>query len=131
MSFCLLSVCLSRLDVCVCMYVCIEVTLRAFQLGQGEGPIGLVGPISQPRGTIDIVSLMLDHTSALVCVFWSSFILGNYGSPVSSCRRYSDTPGLWHTQSNELITCIKIINKLHNQYYLPSSLHTLESSVNL
>ena len=38
------------------MYVCIEVALcgmpmeRAIQLGQGEGPIGIVGPISQPRG---------------------------------------------------------------------------------
>ena len=30
---------------------------RAFQLGQGEGPIGLVGPISQPRGTIGTASL--------------------------------------------------------------------------
>ena len=35
---------------------------RAFQLGQGEGPIGLVGPIFQPRGTIGTASLMLDHT---------------------------------------------------------------------
>ena len=31
-------------------------------MDQGEGPIGLAGPISQPRGTIDTVSLMLDHT---------------------------------------------------------------------
>ena len=29
---------------------------RAFQLGLGEGPIGLVGPISQPRGIIDTAS---------------------------------------------------------------------------
>ena len=28
----------------------------------GEGPIGLVGPISQPRGTIDTTSLTLGHT---------------------------------------------------------------------
>ena len=37
---------------------------RAFQLGQGEGPIGLVGPISQPLGTIGTASLTLDHTYA-------------------------------------------------------------------
>ena len=29
----------------------------AVQLGQGEGPIGIVGPISQPRGTIGTASL--------------------------------------------------------------------------
>ena len=28
----------------------------AIQLGQGEGPIGLVGPIAQPRGTNDTAS---------------------------------------------------------------------------
>ena len=38
---------------------------RAFQLGQGEGPIGIVGPISQPRGAIDTASLMLDHIYTL------------------------------------------------------------------
>ena len=37
---------------------------RAFQLGLGEGPIGLVGPISQPRGTIDTASRTLGHTNA-------------------------------------------------------------------
>ena len=41
----------------------------AFQLGQGERPIGLVGPISQPRCTIDTASLTLDHTYALVRAF--------------------------------------------------------------
>ena len=49
----------------VCMYVCMYRGRpswrcpwdRAFQLGQGEGPIGLVGPISQPRGTNDTASL--------------------------------------------------------------------------
>ena len=57
----------------VCMYVCMYIGRpswrypwdRAFQLGQGEGPIGLVGPISQPRGTINTASLTLDHTYAL------------------------------------------------------------------
>ena len=39
---------------------------QAFQLGEGEGPIGLVGPISQPRGTIGNASLTLDHTCALM-----------------------------------------------------------------
>ena len=68
---------------------------RAFQLGQGEGPIGLMGPISQPRSTNDTALLMLGHTCALVCVFWPNFTLGSYGCPVSSCRRYSDTPGPW------------------------------------
>ena len=38
---------------------------REIQLGLGEGPIGIVDPISQPRGTNDTVSLMLDHTHAL------------------------------------------------------------------
>ena len=33
-----------------------------FQLGQEEGLIGLVGLISQPRGTIDTASLTLGHT---------------------------------------------------------------------
>ena len=54
----------------VFMYVCKEVALRGdahgiltFQLGQGEGPIGLVGPICQPRGTIDTASLTLGHTN--------------------------------------------------------------------
>ena len=42
---------------------------RVFQLGQGEGPIGLMGPISQPRGTIGTASLTLDHTCALICAF--------------------------------------------------------------
>ena len=32
---------------------------RAFQLGQGEGPIGLVGLKSQPRGTNGTASLTL------------------------------------------------------------------------
>ena len=42
---------------------------RAFQLGQGEGPIGLVHPISQPRGTNGTASLTLNHTYALICAF--------------------------------------------------------------
>ena len=41
----------------------------AFQLGQGEGRIGLVGPISQSRGTNGTSSLTLDHTYALMCAF--------------------------------------------------------------
>ena len=69
------------------MYVCIEVALRGdahgigrpsgpgggthqksgsnVPTGPGEGLIGIVGPISQPRGTIDTGSLTLDHTYAL------------------------------------------------------------------
>ena len=50
---------------------------RAFQLGQGEEPIGIVDPISQPRGTIDTASLTLGHTYALVYAFWSNFNLGS------------------------------------------------------
>ena len=46
----------------------------AFQLGQWEGPIGLVGPKS---GTNITASLMLGHTCALVCVFWPNFNLGS------------------------------------------------------
>ena len=61
----------------VCMYVYMYrgcpswncPLLRAVQLGQGEGLIGIVGPISQPHGTIDTASLTLDRTYALVCVF--------------------------------------------------------------
>ena len=34
------------------------------QLGMGEGPIGIVGPISQPRGTIDNMSRTLTRTNA-------------------------------------------------------------------
>ena len=58
------------------MYVFIEVSpygdahvIGPFQLGQGEGPIGLVGPITQPRGIIDTASLTLDHTYARLCAF--------------------------------------------------------------
>ena len=53
----------------VCMYSGVPSwncpLLRVVQLGQGEGPIGIVGPISQPHGTIDTASLTLDHTCAL------------------------------------------------------------------
>ena len=52
-------------------YVCIKVALRGDAHGigrsnwaKGEGPIGLVGPISQPRGIIDTTSLTLGHTNA-------------------------------------------------------------------
>ena len=37
---------------------------RAFQLGLGEGPIGIVDPISQPRDTIDTASSTLICTHA-------------------------------------------------------------------
>ena len=43
----------------------------AVQLGQAEGPIGLVGLIFQPRGTINTASLTLGHTNA-----WANFNLG-------------------------------------------------------
>ena len=62
-------VCFSHL-----MYVCIEVALRGVpmgsgvKLGPGEGPIEIVGPMSQPRGTIDTASRTLDHTHARMCV---------------------------------------------------------------
>ena len=65
------------------MYVCIEVALceddhgmGAFQLGQGEGPIGIVGPISQPRVIIDAASLTLGLTNAQG-VFRTNFNLGS------------------------------------------------------
>ena len=38
--------------------------LRAFQLDQGEGPIGIVSPMSQPHSTIDTVSRTLSCTHA-------------------------------------------------------------------
>ena len=39
---------------------------RAVQLGQGEVPIGIVGPMSQPRDIIDATSLTLYRTKALM-----------------------------------------------------------------
>ena len=39
--------------------------LRAVQLSLGDRPINKVGPMSQPRGTIDTASRMLYHTHAL------------------------------------------------------------------
>ena len=53
----------------VCMYRGRPSWDRAFHLGQGEGPIGIVGSISQPRGIIDTASLMLGHTRALMWIF--------------------------------------------------------------
>ena len=56
-------------DVCVCMYRGHPSWRcpwdRVFQLGLGEGPIGIVGPMSQPRGTIDTASRTLVHTCTL------------------------------------------------------------------
>ena len=53
------------------MYVFIEVALRGDAHGIrrsnwaiGKEHIGLVGPISQPHGTIDTASLTLSHTNA-------------------------------------------------------------------
>ena len=68
---------LQHVYVCMYGYVCMHRGRRlwkspwdwAFQLGQGEGPIGLMGPISQSRGTIDTASLTMDNTNALVCIF--------------------------------------------------------------
>ena len=41
------------------MYVCIELALGGLPMesGQWEGPIGIVGTISQSRGTIETASL--------------------------------------------------------------------------
>ena len=49
---------------------------RAVQLGQGEGLIGIVGPMSQPRGTIDTGSLALNHTHAFNMRFLRQFYSG-------------------------------------------------------
>ena len=43
--------------------------LRAIQLGQGEGPIGIVGPMSQTRSIIDTASRTLDHTNTFLMYF--------------------------------------------------------------
>ena len=64
-----------------CMYVCMYrgrpswkcPWKGAVQLGQGEGPIGIVGLISQPRGIIDTASRTLQRTSTLLCVFRGNF----------------------------------------------------------
>ena len=60
----------------VWMYVCIEVALRGDAHGigrsnwaKGEGPIEIVGPISQPRGTIGTSSLTPDYTCTFICAF--------------------------------------------------------------
>ena len=66
-----------RVLLLTCMYVCIRRGRPswncpwegAIQLGQGEGPIGIVGPISQPRGTNGTASLTLERTSAPLCTF--------------------------------------------------------------
>ena len=64
------------------MYACIEVSLCGVpmgsdvQLGLGEGPIGIVGPMSQPRGTIDTASRTLAHICTLVCAFCSQLYSG-------------------------------------------------------
>ena len=67
---------------------------RAFQLGQGEGPIGIVGPISQPRGTIDTASLTLERTNALVVLFSEpTLIWAAKGDQFPHEWRDSVTPG--------------------------------------
>ena len=53
------------------------------ELGQGEVPIGLVGPISQPCGTIGTMSHTLIPTCAQ-CAFRINFALGSYGWPAPS-----------------------------------------------
>ena len=65
-------------------YVCMEAALcgithcsRAVQLGLGEGPIGVAGPISQPRGIIDTVSRVLDHTCAINVRFLNQLTVGS------------------------------------------------------
>ena len=48
-----------RVEIFVCMYVCIELALGGLPMesGQWEGPIGIMGTISQSRGTIETASL--------------------------------------------------------------------------
>ena len=79
--FNILGLTVLRLVMCVCMYRgCPSGRCpwdQAFQLGQGEGPIGIVGQISQPRGIIDTASLTPDRTRALVYAFWADFNLGS------------------------------------------------------
>ena len=67
------------------MYViCVEVDLvevpmeSGVQLGLGEGPINKVGPMSQPRGTINTASRTLICTYP-ICIFQINFNLGSYG----------------------------------------------------
>ena len=50
---------------------------RAFQLGLGEGPIGIVGPMSQPRGTNDTASHTLVHTCTPSVLSVTNFTLGS------------------------------------------------------
>ena len=67
---------------------------RALQLDLGEGPIRIVGPMSQPRGTIDTASLMLDHTHA-----FNKGCLDN--STMTTLERESPLPVL-----TELMRCV-------------------------
>ena len=47
------------------------------KLGLGGGSIGIVGPMSQPRGIIATVSLTLDHIilTHSICIFCDNFTL--------------------------------------------------------
>ena len=68
---------------------------RAFQLGQGEGPIGIVGPISQPRNIIDTMSHTLQLTNTLLCVFRGNFYSRQLRRSASSYleEHYCTRPG--------------------------------------
>ena len=51
--------------------------LRALQLGLGEGPIGIMGRTSQPRGTIDTASCTLVYACTLSVLSVTNFTLGS------------------------------------------------------
>ena len=78
------------------MYVCMYRSrplwnfplLRAIQLGLGEGAIGIVGPLSQPSGTIHTASLTLYHTHALNVCFLKQLYsrLGVIMFPIKDCK---------------------------------------------
>ena len=45
--------------------------LWAVQLGLGEGPVGIMGPMSQPRGTIDTATRTLDNGPGVTLLLFS------------------------------------------------------------
>ena len=113
--------------VCVCIHVCIEVALHgdAHGIGHSNWPIGIVGPISQPRGTIDTASLTLTHTCTLVCAFCSQLYSGQLRV---SWDRMQEETGSHQARTSSLCgpSCIRWINF---PPFLISSLSNLGSFV--
>ena len=64
--------------------------LRAVQLGLGEGPINKVGPMSQPRSTIDVASRTLILTRAHMRFLNQLYSMGDLHPHIYRSRVISD-----------------------------------------